>query len=150
MLEGVLEDDETFAYIATLDACEACRAKGKAAPDDTCATCDQWTNEAVWEKANPNLPYGTPKLEDMRKLALDAAKKAGDIDGLPPRPAGLPEGEQFALLRNWLELGLTRLEIEAVKARGVGQLLDQLARTVDGVRPPDLESVSSIFPDTEA
>src|SRR5262249_14037414 len=71
---------------------------------------------------------------------LDAAKKAGDIDGLPPRPAGLPEGEQFALLRNWLELGLTRLEIEAVKARGVGQLLEQLARTVDGVRPPDLSA----------
>ena len=56
------------------------------------------------------------------------------------QPADLPEGEQFALLRNWLELGLTRLEIEAVKARGVGQLLDALARVVDGVRPPDLSA----------
>lgn len=69
---------------------------------------------------------------------LDSAKRSGVTDGLPPRPEGLPDGEQFALLRNWLELGLTRLEIEAVKARGVGQMLGQLARTVDGVRPPDL------------
>jgi hypothetical protein len=73
------------------------------------------------------------------QLWLDAAKDA-PVNGLPPKPANLPEGEQFALLRNWLELGLTRLEIEAVKARGVGQLLAQLSRAVDGVRPPDLSS----------
>ncbi len=69
---------------------------------------------------------------------LDSAKKAGTTVGLPPKPEDLPEGEQFPLLRNWLELGLTRLEIEAVKARGVGQLLVSLSRAIDGVRPPDL------------
>ncbi len=53
-------------------------------------------------------------------------------------PAHLPEGEQFAELLNWLELGLTRLEIEAVKARGVGQLLSQVVKTLEEVRPPDL------------
>ena len=68
---------------------------------------------------------------------LDAAKAAGPTDG-SPKPADLPEGEQFALLRNWLELGLTRLEIEAVKARGVGQLLAHIERAADSVRPPDL------------
>lgn len=73
------------------------------------------------------------------QLWLDASKSYTG-GGLPPRPPDLPEGEQFALLRNWLELGLTRLEIEAVKARGVGQLLTQLARVADGVRPPDLTS----------
>jgi hypothetical protein len=66
---------------------------------------------------------------------LDAAKA-----NPTSKPAGLPEGEQFALLRNWLELGLTRLEIEAVKARGVGQLLTQIIRVVDSVRPPELSS----------
>ncbi len=71
------------------------------------------------------------------QLWLEAgANHAGT--GLPPKPPDLPEGEQFALLRNWLERGLTRLEIEAVKARGVGQLLAQIARVADGVRPPDL------------
>jgi energy-coupling factor transporter ATP-binding protein EcfA2 len=54
------------------------------------------------------------------------------------KPADLPEGEQFDELLHWLELGLTRLEIEAVKARGVGQLLAQIARGLTEVRPPDL------------
>jgi energy-coupling factor transporter ATP-binding protein EcfA2 len=69
---------------------------------------------------------------------LDASLKHGSQEGLPPRPDDLPDGEQFAQLRNWLELGLTRLEIEAVKARGVGQLLTQMVRDADGLRPPDL------------
>ncbi len=55
-------------------------------------------------------------------------------------PTGLPSGEQFAELRDWLELGLTRLEIEAVKARGVGQLLAQAEHAVEAVRPPDLSA----------
>jgi hypothetical protein len=57
-----------------------------------------------------------------------------------PRPDLLPEGEQFPQLRNWLELGLTRMEIEAVKARGVGQLLATLERVVAGACPPDLST----------
>jgi energy-coupling factor transporter ATP-binding protein EcfA2 len=56
------------------------------------------------------------------------------------RPAELPPGEQFAELRNWLERGLTRLEIEAVKARGVGQLLAQAEHAIAAVRPPDLSA----------
>ncbi|MBY0460818.1 MAG: 50S ribosome-binding GTPase, partial [Gemmataceae bacterium] len=71
------------------------------------------------------------------QLWLDATK-AHPGNGLPPRPPDLPEGEQFALLRNWLELGLSKIEIEAVKARGVGQLIGQLARTAETLRPPDL------------
>src|SRR5262245_16699416 len=53
-------------------------------------------------------------------------------------PLGLPPGEQFRNLRDWLEQGLTRLEIEAVKARGVGQLLSQLEQAIERVRPGDL------------
>ncbi len=71
------------------------------------------------------------------QLWLEAAQKHGG-NGLPPKPPDLPEGEQFGLLRNWLELGITRLEIEAVKARGVGQLLTHVASAADAVRPPDL------------
>lgn len=71
---------------------------------------------------------------------LEAAQATGPATGLPAKPADLPEGEQFALLRNWLELGLTRLEIEAVKARGVGQLLTHVARTAAAARPPDLSA----------
>jgi hypothetical protein len=71
------------------------------------------------------------------QLWLDASQKSGG-NGLPPKPPDLPDGEQFALLRNWLELGITRLEIEAVKARGVGQLLAHIGRAAADVRPPDL------------
>src|SRR5581483_3381707 len=55
-------------------------------------------------------------------------------------PDDLPPGEQFADLRDWLELGLARLEIEAVKARGVGQLLAQAEHAIAAVRPPDLSA----------
>jgi len=74
VLEGDILDDTTFGYIATLDVCGTCRAKGRAAPDDTCAMCDQWTDERVWVKANPNYPL-TPKPDDMRRLALEAQEK---------------------------------------------------------------------------
>ena len=73
------------------------------------------------------------------QLWLDAAK-AHPGAHIPPKPADLPDGEQFGLLRNWLELGLTRLEIEAVKARGVGQLLTQITRVAETIRPPDLSA----------
>lgn len=58
-------------------------------------------------------------------------------------PQNLPAGEQFADLRNWLELGLTRLEIEAVKARGVGQLLAHTEKAVGAILPPSLSAESA-------
>lgn len=54
----------------------------------------------------------------------------------------LPEGEQFPDLVRWLEMGLTRLEIEAIKARGVSQLLQQLQQTLEKSVPPDLAEVA--------
>lgn len=53
VLEGALVDDSWFAYVCALDTCESCRTKGQRQQD--CADCDQWTDEAVWSKANPNL-----------------------------------------------------------------------------------------------
>jgi hypothetical protein len=55
----------------------------------------------------------------------------------PVRPEP-PEGEQFLELVEWLEMGLNRLEIEAIKARGVSQLLRHLDRALEQVKPPDL------------
>lgn len=54
-----------------------------------------------------------------------------------------PEGEQFLDLVEWLEAGLTRLEIEAVKARGVSQLLQQLQRELTKACPPDLSEMAA-------
>jgi energy-coupling factor transporter ATP-binding protein EcfA2 len=48
------------------------------------------------------------------------------------------EGEQFLDLMRWLETGITRLEVEAIKARGVSQLLRHLEESLKAVCPPDL------------
>ncbi len=68
---------------------------------------------------------------------------SGNGEVMPRRqPDDLPEGEQFQELLNWLEMGLTRLEIEAIKARGVSQMLQQLHQTLNAVKPPDLVDVA--------
>ena len=54
----------------------------------------------------------------------------------------LPEGEQFADLVRWLEGGLTRLEVEAIKARGVGQLLSTLRESLAAAAPPELHEMA--------
>jgi energy-coupling factor transporter ATP-binding protein EcfA2 len=64
------------------------------------------------------------------------------LNGNGQEPGPLPEGEQFQDLVRWLEAGLTRLEIEAIKARGISQLLRQLQQALGSACPPDL-SVSA-------
>jgi hypothetical protein len=67
---------------------------------------------------------------------VDHQNKAGtEANG---KPEGLPEGEQLADLVQWLEMGLTRLEIEAIKARGVSQLLQAVTAALEQASPPDL------------
>ncbi len=63
-----------------------------------------------------------------------AARRDGDT--------AAPEGEQFRELTDWLELGLSRLEIDAIKARGVGQLLTRLQEALQTACPPDLGDVA--------
>src|SRR5262245_20070883 len=66
-----------------------------------------------------------------------ASRPASGGEGLGVR-GDPPPGDQFLDLAHWLELGLSRLEIEAVKARGVGQLLEQCNEALAGVCPPDI------------
>lgn len=81
--------------------------------------------------------FPNPKLfRTTAQIWLDAIKSS--TNGQVPRPHDLPPGEQFEELRRWLEMGLTRLEIESVKARGVGQLLSQAASAVESLQPPEL------------
>jgi hypothetical protein len=64
-------------------------------------------------------------------------------EGKPPSEMPpLPEGEQFQELVQWLEMGLTRLEIEAIKTRGVSQLLTHLGDGLRSASPPDLTEVA--------
>src|SRR5262249_13363863 len=94
-----------------------------------------------WDRCTHATPTGLRPDEDLvRDLVSEGFKnpllfrtcaqrwvdfhknKEAGLDGVAPRPE-VPEGEQFEDLSNWVELGLTRLEIEAIKARGVSQLL---------------------------
>ena len=61
VLEGALEDDSTFAYIAAAE------------PDD------DWTDPRVWAKANPNLG-STVKLEYLENEADHARRSAGYLN----------------------------------------------------------------------
>jgi hypothetical protein len=57
-------------------------------------------------------------------------------------PPSLPEGEQFQALAAWLEQGLTRREIEAIRTKGIHQLLTQLESALHEAQPPDVQGVA--------
>lgn len=62
------------------------------------------------------------------------------VDRATAQPDGsLPEGEQFPDLVEWLEQGLSSLEIAAIKTRGVGQLLQHLEQALQDASPPPLD-----------
>jgi energy-coupling factor transporter ATP-binding protein EcfA2 len=65
-------------------------------------------------------------------------KANGEATGTEP-----PAGEQFYDLVNWLEMGLNRMEIDAIKARGISQLLEQLERSLQEAAPPNLADIAS-------
>src|SRR5262249_59378391 len=76
--------------------------------------------------------------EKSPKSKVQSPKSGSSDFGLWTLDFGLPEGEQFRELTHWLEMGLTRLEIEAIKARGVSQLLAHLQQALVAACPPDL------------
>lgn len=49
ILRGTAKGDNIFAFICTIDE------------------EDDWTDEKVWHKANPGMPYGAPRLEQLRQ-----------------------------------------------------------------------------------
>jgi hypothetical protein len=97
-------------------------------------------------KRNEDLGLRVEGRPESPSAILDARTStvptSSAILDLPSSILALPEGEQFPDLVRWLELGLSRLEIEAIKARGVSQLLQQLTQTLEKSVPPDLAEVA--------
>ncbi len=61
VLDGTVQNESWFAFIAGLDPCQACLDSGKWFPSDDCEDCDQWHTEGPhWLKANPNLGVSLP------------------------------------------------------------------------------------------
>jgi hypothetical protein len=61
----------------------------------------------------------------------------------PVASSSPPEDDQFLDLVDWLEAGLTRLEIETIKARGVSQLLHQLQHALQTACAPGLTETAA-------
>ncbi|GIW79222.1 MAG: hypothetical protein KatS3mg105_1029 [Gemmatales bacterium] len=111
-------------------------------------TCAQmWVDAALAANGNATdvkeSATGHPAASQTGQQGGDGQPDNGVSPGPNIRiPEGLPKGEQFLELVNWLNTGLNRMEIEAIKARGIGQLLEQLKKTLESARPPELTEVA--------
>jgi phage terminase large subunit-like protein len=77
VLRGETLDDQWFAYICQLDPCARCISEGYDQPKDGCPDCDHWTDEAVWDKANPSLGV-TIHREYLRRQVQTAQAMPSD------------------------------------------------------------------------
>lgn len=71
VLEDIIPNDSWFGYVCMLDACDKCRAEGRDQPNPKCKACDNWTDERVWIKANPNLGISI-QLKYLREQVAEA------------------------------------------------------------------------------
>jgi phage terminase large subunit-like protein len=117
ILEGALENDAWFAYVCQLDVCDECRSAGKVSPTDNCPDCDDWTDESVWLKANPNLGVSLT-WKYLREQVAEAV-------GMPAK-AGIVQRLNFCVwtqqLTKWLPIdrwqaGSTPFTRESLKGR---------------------------------
>jgi hypothetical protein len=114
-------------------------------------TCAQhWVDRAKRkESGNGESTHAPAPPEPVSSEASDLAAQAALItapETLPARPFlpdELPEGEQFQELVAWINSGLNKMEIEAIKARGITQLLTLLLTTLESACPPDLADVAT-------
>ncbi len=67
VLEGVFNDDSLFAIIFTLDY------------DENGQLIDDWKDESVWSKANPNLGISV-SIEDMRDMCGEAVESPSKLN----------------------------------------------------------------------
>lgn len=100
VVSGAIANDSWFAFVASLDACDACHAEGAWQPRDGCPDCDDWTDERVWLKPNPLLGV-TITLRYLREQVQEA------LD-MPPK-AALVKRLNFCI---WTDASVGAIEIE--------------------------------------
>jgi phage terminase large subunit-like protein len=81
VVDGIEPNDAWFAYVCQLDACAACRADGKDQPQEGCPHCDDFRDEAVWEKTNPCLDVALPRIY-LRELVTEARGMPSKLNDL--------------------------------------------------------------------
>lgn len=85
ILEGIIEDDGWFCIMTGLDVCARCQAEGKTIPQDGCPDCDDWRDEKVWIKANPNLEYLGAPFRDYLRRQVEQAKSMPSQENIVKR-----------------------------------------------------------------
>ncbi len=85
ILEGIIQDDAWFGIMTGLDVCPKCEAEGKTIPQDGCPDCDDWRDEEVWEKANPNLNYLGAPFRDYLRRQVEEAKSMPSQENIVKR-----------------------------------------------------------------
>jgi phage terminase large subunit-like protein len=143
VLQGILEDDSWFAYVCGLDPCEACRAKGNLQPTDNCPDCDDWKDEKVWVKANPNLGVSVT-VKYLREQVREAV-------GMPAKQnivrrlnfcQWTEQDERWLDMALW-DAGKASIDLAALRGRVCYAGLD-LARV------NDLSALALVFPPMDA
>lgn len=126
ILEGVgqadgIRDDAVFGYVATIDA------------------EDDWTDEAAWAKANPNLGVSL-KIDELREVIERAKRQPGGQNKTKRNRLGI----RTQALNAWLRLdqwdkGAAAFDEEELKGRQCWGGLDLASKN-------DLNSFALVFP----
>lgn len=140
VLEGTVPGDAWFAYVCGLDVCEQCRVNGKA---QNCEQCDDWRDEAVWMKANPNLDVSV-----TRKYLREQVQEAMGMPAKQNIVRRLNFCEWTEQDERWLDMALwdkgsTPIDTAALRGRSCFGGLD-LAKV------NDLSSLCLVFPPVTA
>lgn len=119
VVEGAVEDDSVFVYIATLD-------------ED-----DDWRDEAVWPKANPNLGI-SKKVDKLREDAAKADAQPSRLNSFLRYEMNVPteQAERWIDMTQWDACGDEPQVLPG--ARGFAGL--DLASTID------LSAAAAVFP----
>lgn len=142
VLDGVIVNDSWFAYITGLDPCPACAADGKTFPTDGCPDCDDWRDERVWPKANPNLGISIKRkyLREQVDEAMEMPSKENIVKRLN-FCIWTESATKWLSMEKWQACGAS-VDPEALKGRTCYAGLD-LSSTTDVtalvlVFPPDM------------
>lgn len=112
VLDGVIEDDSWFVFIAAID-------EG-----------DDWEDESIWGKANPNLGVSC-KIEDLRRKAKRAKETPAALNAFLRLHLGIwTESETVWLTKELIDFGEGETDAESLLGRKCYAGLD-LAATRD-------------------
>ena len=123
VLNGVVMDESWFAYVCHLDPCEACYTAGHREPQDGCDACDNWTDPAVWPKANP-------ALEDLGLPSRDYLQSQVDTALAMPSDMGLVKRLNFCIWTQSHTVWIQPDVWEACRVASVSQQNDHRACAV--------------------